>query len=420
MTNKFYFLPFLALTILVMPVKGQVPQTPDSSLFFFWNTNSQVFVPSYYEIYTYDPEGRVVEWVRKNSAGVSEYRIITTYNQAGKITRDEWENFDTVTGVFKKNFKIEIQYDHHTNPVSRRKYTIGLGGGSYQLEAIYDSTERIYDAGGRVMEVYTVSKDPFTDWERRKKMEFLYSGTDTVPHALYDYTYSEQDSAWVNTVRYEGLKWELGYDYSTALPPNVRVYSSLINGTWITHAYDSIVVTGMKKEAEFHFQWDGSSFLPVSRIRYTYDNMGSLFFFEYEEIYSNIWTMTNRSFKDSAVYNNKDQALFRYEMLYTSTGQWQYNRKRQNFFGAPVSVEQPFPGVVVSIYPNPACNAFSIDNREAGVMKADVFSASGQKLLEISLVTGTTTVDARKWERGVYFIHFTGSGSSFTQRVVIR
>jgi len=60
---------------------------------------------------------------------------------------------------------------------------------------------------------------------------------------------------------------------------------------------------------------------------------------------------------------------------------------------------------LVNIYPNPANDFITINTKFADLAKVIIYTSTGQKLTEESLLNGNSTIDVKNWSTGIYYFH---------------
>lgn len=72
------------------------------------------------------------------------------------------------------------------------------------------------------------------------------------------------------------------------------------------------------------------------------------------------------------------------------------------------------------VYPNPVTDVLQVKllgiNNAAGILQ--VMDANGRVVTRTSMTGNTSSIDTRKWSKGIYFIQYTNGDSRFTKRII--
>lgn len=74
----------------------------------------------------------------------------------------------------------------------------------------------------------------------------------------------------------------------------------------------------------------------------------------------------------------------------------------------------------LSIYPNPANDLLTIEMTSTEVANVTIFSVTGSKVHEIESISGTTKVDVKNWNKGIYLVHITSNGKTSITKLIVQ
>jgi hypothetical protein len=89
-------------------------------------------------------------------------------------------------------------------------------------------------------------------------------------------------------------------------------------------------------------------------------------------------------------------------------------------FSAPwVLADSDFVAPVVLVYPNPAVDFVTLQNKRSGPVTVRIFNLMGQQVFGVAGMTGVLQVDVSRWGKGVYFVELTDQGSQQQDKAVM-
>lgn len=72
------------------------------------------------------------------------------------------------------------------------------------------------------------------------------------------------------------------------------------------------------------------------------------------------------------------------------------------------------------VYPNPVADLLTIEMTSSEVANATIYSVTGSKVHEIESILGTTKVDVKNWNKGIYFVHITSNGKTSITKLIVQ
>lgn len=358
-------------------------------------------------------------------------------------------------GLTRQSYIVPQQANYYESDGTRHRTTYYYDESEFTLteeitETYWDSWQnesRItyeYDFYGNVFEMLGQEWDG-SDWEDAVRVSFTYDG-DVISEDIYQYYI---DGQWVNVIKevynYNGddwtvLVWEWNGTTWTSSVLNtytregttiVQVMQYMEGGAWqndekyiYTLDFDENIVEILWQE------WENPEWVNFEKTTYVYEDG------VYTEQNVQIWDDDDwldnflYTFGYDALGNAKHGKCFEYDGDDTwvpSDGDidmaYDYNADAKSFYASEVemvyvdltSVNENAQATNVKVYPVPAENEIFIQSD--GFQKAEIYSLTGQKLME----SATVKMNVGSLSQGVYLLKvFDRDGNSATQRVVVK
>lgn len=373
--------------------------------------------PNNTEHYTYDQNGNVLELII-HQPPYSSYRYTYVYANGKEIEdiRYEW------------NAATSSWYPTDRDQVFSNQFGVDTMG----ISSFYDTTNQIwideywevysidYDINNRPVSTTFKEYDALAQiWTINERVEFNYTGTDTLPSEVY---VAEWDGAnWNNVFWVPRIKWELGFS------PNLDNFEpTLILGyewdgaNWVETFYDSSVVVGGNIEDYYSFEFDTDSqyFVLVYSSHYSYDTYGneiSSVDLDWEYGLSD----TSYTVLNEIIYGSNGEVREWVNRYYSASSGIEYRYKDIYYYGANslVSAEK----IAVKIYPNPVGTAQKLFiQSEASIEQVQLYSYAGVLVRNWNEID-PQGMDIQGLAAGLYFIRLQDeSGIAITQRLQIK
>ena len=306
--------------------------------------------------------------------------------------------------------RITYEYDFDGNVLEKlTEMDATLSGNWTKREFVSYSYE-----GGELNEVIYQNWDG-NDWVNKTKEVYNYNGDVTTvlywtwngttwsSDELYTYTYS--DTTIELLVQYmQGGAWQNDERHTYKLDFDQKVLEILVeeweSTNWekdekVTYNYEDNVFTSKLIE-----EWNGTTWESEYRSHYVYEN-GNATFGECEKMDNGAWVPADGSIEIAYGYNAASINFNCYQL--------------EASYIDLTGIEESTPVVSFNVYPVPAENEIQI--QAEGFQKAEIFTLTGQMLLE----NVKSTIDVSGLATGIYLLKvYDQTGNSAMQKFVVK
>ena len=381
------------------PFKKEYSEFPNSTDHFTYDQNGNVAerithqppFNSRRETYVYS-NGKEIEsirydWNPSTSSWFPTDRAQVLSNQYGVDTAEIYSFYDTSnqTWILGSWYVFSIEYDSYDRPLFSINYE--------------------YDALAQIRTNYV-------------KVEFNYTGTDTLPSEMYVYDWDGAN--WNKIFWVPRVEWELGFspnlDY---FEPTLIVGSEWDGANWVETFYDSSVVAGGNIEDYYSFEFDVDSqyFVLVYSSHFVFDTYGN----EISNVdmeWQNGLSDTTYVVLNEIIYGSNGEVREWVNRSWSTTSGTEYRTKDIYYYGANslVSAEK----LDVTIYPNPVNTAQKLFiQSETSIQQVQLYSYNGA-LLRTWKGIDEKGMDIQGIGAGIYLILLEDvAGNTSTQRLQI-
>lgn len=367
--------------------------------------------------FTYDQNGNVVERItHRPPYNSSRYTYVYSNGKEIEDIRYEWNAatsswFPTDRGqVFSNQYGVDTAEVFSFYDTSNQTWILSS---LYAFSIEYDGDDRPlfsinyeYDALAQIRTDYV-------------KVQFNYTGTDTLPSELYVY---EWDGAnWNQMFWAPRIKWDLGFspnlDY---FDPTVVLGYEWDGANWAESFYDSSVVAGGNVEDYYSFEFDVDSqyFVLVYSSHFIYDTYGNeISSVDMEWQYGS--SDTTYVILNEIIYGSNGEVREWVNRSWSTTSGVEYRTKDIYYYGANslVSAEK----IDVTVYPNPVGPGQKLFIQcESAIGQVHLYAYDGA-LVRTWKEYDPQGMDIQGLSAGIYLVHMAdAAGNTNTQRLNIR
>lgn len=405
-------------TVNLAGFTGKSGMLPDSIERYSYDPFTKEYseFPSYTEHFTYDQNGNVLELIT-HQPPYNSSRYTYVYSN-GKQIEDIRYAWNAATSSWYPTDRDQV----FSNP---------FGVDTMVVNSFYDTTNQIWIEEYR--EIYSIEYDVndrplFTTykdydalaqvWTFYGKVQFIYSGTDTLPSELY---VSEWDGAnWNQMIWAPRVKWDMGFSPNLDnFEPTLVLGYEWDGANWVETFYDSSVVVDGNIEDYYSFEFDADSqyFVLVYSSHYSYDIYGneiSSVDMEWEYGVSDTSYVT----LNEIIYGSNGEVREWVNRSWSTSSGTEYRSKDIYYYGANslVSAEK----LDVTIYPNPVGSGQKLFiQSETSIQQVQLYSYNGA-LLRTWKEFDEKGMDIQGIAAGIYLILLEdAAGNTSTQRLQI-
>ncbi len=396
---------------------------PDSSYYYFYNDNMEIWDTAGMETYTYNQSGKLIMMISKNfnyqtqSFDLNDYKEERTYQGNNLIYQAGYHWDGSQWGI---SWAENRNYDQGGRVIAERNY--GYTDGNWGItrydsslftlnvnndvetwiQLKYDTANFVWDTNGYYI---------FSEWDQNDKpiLAYYIQGGDTVGKVI-------------------DVEWGLGYNNFIGSGTEPTAMTTLMrNDTGYINMEKSYSVINDNKLYEKYSQiWDtlSNDWIDDKKEIINYDNLNNLISYynaEYDTL-NEIW-VPNKI--DSLIYSygSSDEITERITFWYDSQNDTlMYGQKFIYYYASNLNVNDVNNDVNVSLYPNPAKDYLNVNFTSNSNGEIEILNNVGQIVYSEKITKSSNSnhkISTSNLESGIYFIRIKNDSTAKTLKVVI-
>lgn len=394
---------------------------PDSIEYYDYDTLNQQYQndPRETRIYWYDQDGNVSE-SRDHLAGLNWERKTYVYSN-GKRVDEIYYGWNASISTWYPSYRIQ-EYSNQFGIDTAEIHSIYSQSNQSWIEMKRNVTAVEYDLDNRPTFTTYKEYDAITsNWTFDKRVEFIYSGADTLPSELYVAYWNKNNGTWSNAFWLNRIEWGLGFrpDFDDS-EITLTMMSVVSNGNWTEYFYDSSSIVDGNVVDYFAYWYDqnsGTYQLEYSR-HDSFDSMDNIVR-RLELEWANGQYDTSSWVLRDIVYGSSGEIRTLLSRVFRPSTGMRYGTKAIYYYGVTSVVfakEQ-----AGTLYPNPLTSSQKLLIRsELSVEQVQLYSVNGA-LLRSWDMPGSDGLEIQGLAPGMYFVRLLDeAGNSTTQRLIIK